>query len=625
VSSLRRLFPYLARYRLRYLGGVVCLLLATAFSLSIPWTVKSAVDALERDGAAARIGPYVLLILVLAAAHGAARLGSRFAMLGAGQWVEHDIRADLYARLLALPAAFYQRNRTGDLMSRVSNDISTLRALAGFGTVMLISTTLAFAGALTAMWLIDPWLTVFAMAPFPALVIIARRFHHDTEVRSTAVQEQLGVLSAKVQENLTGMPVVRAYTMEAREVAGFERLNAEYLTRNMALARIQAVSWPLMGLVSGLGVLIVMWLGGKAVVDGRISLGSFVAFNGYLTQLAWPTIALGWTLASIQRGLAAMARVTEVLDERTHDGVPARPHDGLGGQSRGDGGQRPHDRLGGSPDALSLECGDPEMAPALPQSADNRDLLPGGSVEFRGLTFAYEGDRGPALRDVSFTVPAGAVVAVVGPTGSGKSTLGTLLCRLYEPPRGTVWLEGQDVLDLPLGRLRRSVGYVPQESFLFSRPLRDNVRLADERASPERLEVVARIAGLADDLGALPRGWDTVVGERGLTLSGGQRQRVALARALVADPPFLVLDDVLASVDAAKEWEITRALRAAASGRTTLLMTHRLKAAAEADAIVVLDEGRVVEQGRHADLLAAAGLYARLWRVQQLEDELANA
>jgi ATP-binding cassette subfamily B protein len=262
--------------------------------------------------------------------------------------------------------------------------------------------------------------------------------------------------------------------------------------------------------------------------------------------------------------------------------------------------------------------------PELPPDSPQPELLPNGPLEFKHLTFAYD-DRGPALRDVSFVVPAGSVVAVVGPTGSGKSTLGTLLCRLYEPPHGTVWIGGCDVLDLPLGPLRRSVGYVPQESFLFSRPLRDNVRLADEHASPDRLEEVARTAGLADDLGALPAGWDTVVGERGLTLSGGQRQRVALARALVADPPFLVLDDVLASVDAAKEWEITRALRAAASGRTTLLMTHRLKAAAEADRIVVLDEGRVVEEGRHAELVAAGGLYARLWRVQQLEDELANA
>jgi ATP-binding cassette subfamily B protein len=594
MSTLGRLLPYLDRYRIRYLGGAACILLATAFSLSIPWTVKSAVDALEREGGSAHLGPYVLLILAAAAGHGAARLASRFSILGAGQWVEHDIRADLYARLLTLPPAFYHRQRTGDLMSRMSNDISTLRMLAGFGGVMLVGTALAFAGALGAMWLIDPWLTLFAMAPFPALVVIAKRFHHDVETRSSAAQEQLGLLSAKVQENLTGMPVVRAYTMETREIDDFAQLNREYLTRNMALARTQAVSWPLMGLVSGVGVLIVLWLGGKAVVDGRISLGAFVAFNGYLTQLAWPTIALGWTLASIQRGLAAMARVIEILDER--------PAGGSGGQPSEEHAGRPHDG----------------MAPALPE------LLTGGPIEFRGLTFAYE-ERGPVLRDVSFTVPAGAVVAVVGPTGSGKSTLGALLCRLYEPPRGTVRVAGTDVLDLPVGRLRRSVGYVPQESFLFSRPLRDNVRLADETAGPERLEAVARRAGLTEDLAAFPGGWDTVVGERGLTLSGGQRQRVALARALLADPPFLVLDDVLASVDAAKEWEITRALRAAASGRTTLLMTHRLKAAAEADAIVVLDEGRVVEQGRHADLLAAGGLYARLWRVQQLEDELADA
>jgi ATP-binding cassette subfamily B protein len=625
VSSFRRLLPYLLRYRLRYLGGAACLLLATLMSVSIPWTVKRAVDTLERDGAAAHVAPFVLLILALAAGHGAARLGSRFAILGAGQWVEHDLRTALYARLLTLPPAFYHAHRTGDLMSRASNDISTLRALAGFGGVMLIGTIFAFAGTLGAMSAIDPWLTLFAMAPFPGLVVIAKRFNHDVEARSTAVQEQLGALSAKAQENLTGMAVVRAYTMEEREIAEFARLNAEYRTRNLALARTQSVSWPLMGLVSGVGALIVLWLGGKAVVDGRISLGSFVAFNGYLAQLAWPTIALGWTLASIQRGLAAMQRVVEILD--------SRPHGSLGGLSDADGLSADWGSAGaisGPPQMKKDGSGKPptflpgKTETEVPPGAPQPELLPNGALEFRGLTFAYD-DRGPVLRDVSFVVPAGSVVAVVGPTGSGKSTLGTLLCRLYEPPRGTVWVGGRDVLDLALAPLRRSVGYVPQESFLFSRPLRDNVRLADEHAGPERLAEVARTAGLTDDLGALPAGWDTVVGERGLTLSGGQRQRVALARALVADPPFLVLDDVLASVDAAKEWEITRALRAAASGRTTLLMTHRLKAAAEADRIVVLDEGRVVEQGRHPELLAAGGLYARLWRVQQLEDELANA
>ena len=589
MSPLRRLLDYLRRYRLRYAAGMACLLLAAAFSLGIPWTVKSAVDALGRDGAAAALGPYVLIIGLLATGHGLARLGSRFTILGAGQWVEHDIRADLYAHLQTLPPAFYHRHRTGDLMSRASNDIAALRAFAGFGCVMLVGTSFTFVGTVGAMWLIDPWLSAYAMAPFPFLILIAKRFNQDVDARSTAVQEQLGVLSAKVQENLTGMPVVRAYTMEEREIAEFGRLNREYLRRSVRLAQTQAVSWPLMGLISGLGALIVLWLGGKAVMDGRITLGAFVALNGYLAHLAWPTIALGWTLANLRRGLAAMHRVSEILDarpttERAESRTPPRE------QARP--GQRP-------------------------------GVLPGGGIEYSDLTFSYEG-RGVALHGVSFRVPEGAMVAVVGPTGSGKSTLGLLLCRLFEPPRGAVFVAGVDVRDLPLAALRRSVGYVPQEAFLFSRSLRDNVLLGDDTADEGRLRAAAEAAGLAADIDSFSKGWETVVGERGLTLSGGQRQRAALARALAGNPPYLVLDDVLASVDAGKEWEILRSLRNAVSGRTTLVMTHRLRAAQEADWVVVLDAGRVVEEGRHGDLLAAGGLYARLWRVQQLEDELAR-
>jgi ATP-binding cassette subfamily B protein len=576
VSPSRRLWGYLYRYRLRYAAGVGCLLAATAFALGIPWTVKSAVDALGREGAAA-LPRYVAIIVLLAAAHGLARLGTRFTVVGAGQWVEHDVRGDLYAHLLTLPPPFYHGHRIGDLMSRASNDVSGVRQLAGYSILMLVGTSLTFVGTVSAMWLIDPWLTLSAMTPFPFLILIVKRFNHDVEVRSTAVQEQLGALSAKVQENLAGMPIVRAYTMEAREIRDFGRLNHEYLLRSLRLARIQAVSWPLMGLISGLGALVVLWLGGKAVVDRRITLGAFVAFNGYLAHLAWPTIALGWTLASLRRGLASMQRIAEILDT---------------------------------------------AAPA--DTSDAPDLLPHGAIEFRDLTFGYE-ERRPALCGVSFRVPEGGLVAVVGPTGSGKSTLGLLLCRLFEPPRGTVFAGGVDVRDVSLRRLRRSVGYVPQEAFLFSRSLRDNVLLGDAGAGPDRLAAAAEAAGLAEEVAGFPEGWDTVVGERGLTLSGGQRQRAALARALAGDPPYLVLDDVLASVDAAKEWEILRSLRQAVSGRTTLLVTHRLRAAQEADWIVVLDEGRVVEAGAHAALLAAGGLYARLWRVQQLEDELANA
>jgi ATP-binding cassette subfamily B protein len=379
--------------------------------------------------------------------------------------------------------------------------------------------------------------------------------------------------------------------MEEREIAAFAEENDEYLRRSVRLARTQAVSSPLLGLISGLGALIVLWLGGKAVVDGRITLGSFVAFNGYLAQLAWPTIALGWTLANVRRGLASMQRVAEILVTR----VGAEESDAVSGP-------------------VPVESTGPPSPRALSP----------GDIEFRDLTFAY-GERGPALSRVSFTVPESALVTVVGPTGSGKSTLGALLCRLFEPPRGTVFVGGADVRDLPVDVLRRSVGYVPQEAFLFSRSLGENVRLADDEAAHEHIRSAAEAAGLAGDVDAFPRGWDTMVGERGLTLSGGQRQRVALARALVGSPPYLVLDDVLASVDAAKEWEILRSLRGALAGRTTLMMTHRLRAAQEADWVVVLDDGQVAEQGRHPDLLAAGGLYARLWRVQQIEDELARA
>jgi ATP-binding cassette subfamily B protein len=577
VSPARRIVVHALRYRRRYAAGAACLVLASAFSLAIPWAVKGAIDDLAARGAEAAVGWYALVVLGLAALHGAARLGSRFAMLGAGQWVERDIRRDLYARLTALPPSFYHRHLTGDIMSRASSDVAAVRQVAGFGSVMLVGTFLTFAGTSSAMWIIDPWLTLVALSPFPALVLIARAFSKDVERRSAEVQAQLGILSAKVQENLAGAAVVRAYTMELREIEAFRLLNAEYLRKSLGLARMQAVSWPLMGAISGVGALVILWLGGREVVQGRITLGAFVAFNGYLAQLAWPTIALGWTLASIRRGVAAMERIGEILD------APEQP-------AAREGGDR---------------------------------ALPRGAIEFRDLTFAH-GDRAPALRNVSFRVPEGGLVAVVGPTGSGKSTLGAVLCRLFEPPAGAVFVGGADARDLPVDVLRRSVGYVPQDAFLFSRPLRDNVLLSPA-ARPDRLEQVAETAGLRDEIARFPDGWDTVVGERGLTLSGGQRQRLALARALAGEPPYLVLDDVLSAVDAGKESEIIGALRSAVAGRTTLCMTHRLRIAQEADLVVVLDEGRVVEEGRHADLLARGGLYARLWRLQQLEDELARA
>ena len=676
MSPLARLVPCVLRYRRQFLQGLLCLVLTTAFSLLGPWVLRYAVDDLTAGVTRDKLAVHAATLLGLAVAGGGFRFLMRRILVGASRAIEYDLRNAFVAHLQRMPPAWFHATRTGDLMSRATNDLNAVRMMVGPAVMYMASTGLVFVVSVALMLSIDPVLTLVALACLP-LVSLAVKFFGSAVYRHTEqIQAQLSTLSAVVHEGLAGVRVVRAYCREAVETERFARENREYFDRNARLIRVQALFYPSLGFILGLAGVLVLWLGARHVIEGRITVGQFVAFNAYLLMLSWPMIAFGFVTNLFQRGMAAWGRMCDVLDAPPAEPAAvtmapaAPPAPGTG--ARGD--IEPHTGTGGW------------------RRGPGRELA--GGVEFRDLTFAYDGR--PVLEGVSARVEPGRVLGVIGPTGSGKSTLLALLPRLFNPPRGTVLVDGIDVLDLPLPVLRRQIAMVPQDPFLFSDTIAGNVsfgvapaaapavgnaaagdpyasdpeagaadagvaeagaadagdpgfgdpdagggdvgdagagdpdavagdaaRDADASRDPEAVVTEAlALARLDKDIADFPDGAATRVGERGVTLSGGQKQRTALARAISADAPILLLDDALSAADAGTEADILAGLRRVLCGRTSIIVSHRISTVRAADLILVLDAGRVVERGSHDELVALGGLYAGLHRKQLIERAL---
>jgi len=600
-KSLRPLLPYVKRYRRGYAFGTFCVFLHNGIWVLFPLVLGKASDDLNQGVTRHKLLVYAGLLLAIAVTKGIFQFLTRWVVIGVSRDIEFDLRNDLFERLEGLSYSYYQRHRTGDIMARATNDLNAVRALLGPAIMYSANTIVYTAGALAFMVTINPRLTLLTFLPLPAVSVIIQTFGRRIHERFERIQAMFSEISARAQENFSGARLIRAYVQEEAEIKAFERENKEYIRRSLKLVRLMGMLWPTLELMLGCAVVLVLWLGGREVLtgqstfarvtslvadypgitttlklDGSMSVGQFVSFSTYMMQLTWPIIALGWVINIFQRGTASLGRINEIMQEQ-----PA---------------------IQDAPEAQAREIA--------------------GEIEFRNLNFSYEGKQ--VLHDVNLRVPAGSSLAIVGPTGSGKTTLVNLVPRIYDADAGAVLIDGRPIRDYSLESLRQSIGFVPQETFLFSDRIRENIAFGVESASDADVHNAADAANIAVDIEGFPDGYETMVGERGITLSGGQKQRTAIARALIRNPKILILDDALSSVDTHTEDKILNHLRDVMKGRTTIFISHRVSTVRNADRIAVLHGGRIVELGTHDELLALNGYYSDLYNKQLLEEELAE-